>query len=309
MKCIQCGSENTADAKFCRGCGNNLEEQRRVALEEEKRLAQERKEQQERLAEARRKQIELWRNRTWGNKAFVRGLTAAILLSLVVGGGYWYYQKQETAKVIAAEKQREEEARVRAEAQAKAKAEAQRVTERSLWLNGDTSCSQNVDCLVADMRKSGATPNAIDLAERLSAARNGALAWAIELHKYGPVDLVTYDCTVCRSGGFALVNGVPNILADPSIDGNSLRTFAAYMSTHPNAFLLRGIGFVEHKVLDGRGQRFIFANWVGDCEACAPTAILEYAFDFDNTGRQIGTQVVGLFALSDVHVAFSPPGK
>ncbi len=65
---------------------------------------------QERLAEARRKQFELWRDRLWKYKVVVGG----ILLGLVVGGGYWSYQKQETEKLIAAERQRETEARAKA---------------------------------------------------------------------------------------------------------------------------------------------------------------------------------------------------
>lgn len=90
-----------------------LEEQQKLSLQEQERLAQERNEQKERRAEARRKQFELWRDRLWRYKAVV----GVILLSLVVGGGYWYYQKQETEKIIAAEKQRVAEVRAKVEAQ------------------------------------------------------------------------------------------------------------------------------------------------------------------------------------------------
>ena len=60
------------------------------------------------------------------NKAVLGGVIAAVLLATAGGGGYWYYQKQEAEKVIAAEKQREEQAKIRAEARAEARAEIAR---------------------------------------------------------------------------------------------------------------------------------------------------------------------------------------
>lgn len=78
MKCLKCGSGNSPDAKFCRACGDNLDEQRKAALLEKERLAQERK-----------KQIQLWRDRLWGNRrAKIRSLTtggAALLFAVIVG--------------------------------------------------------------------------------------------------------------------------------------------------------------------------------------------------------------------------------
>jgi len=101
------------------------EEEKKAVSAAEIRQAQERKEQQERLAEARRKEIDLWRNRLWKHKAVVGG----ILSSLVVGGGYWYYQKLEAEKTIAAEREREAEANAKAAAQIAA--ERQRELEAS----------------------------------------------------------------------------------------------------------------------------------------------------------------------------------
>jgi len=105
-------------------------EQQRIYREEQQKASLQ---AQERLAEARRKQFELWRDRLWRHKVVVGG----ILLSLVVGGGYWSYQKQETEKLIAAERQRDAEARAKAEtlvaaerhreAEARAKAAMERI--------------------------------------------------------------------------------------------------------------------------------------------------------------------------------------
>jgi len=77
MQCLKCGSENSASVKFCHRCGNNLEAQRKEVL-----------------AEARRKQIKLWRGRLWGNRQR-KGLT--LLSGLLIGTilvGYWYYQQR-----------------------------------------------------------------------------------------------------------------------------------------------------------------------------------------------------------------------
>ena len=67
MKCLKCGSENGFGAKFCGTCGNDLEEQQKAYLQEQERLAREQKEKQERIVEARRKQLELRRGwvRRW----------------------------------------------------------------------------------------------------------------------------------------------------------------------------------------------------------------------------------------------------
>ena len=134
MRCLKCGSENNAEANFCRKCGNKLEtaeeyEQRRIREAEENerrklRAEEQRKAsllEQERITEARKKQFELWRERLWRYRAVVGG----ILLSLAVGGGYWYYQKVETEKAIALQKQQEEEQRLKAEAEAEARTKAE----------------------------------------------------------------------------------------------------------------------------------------------------------------------------------------
>lgn len=78
MNCLKCGRDNSPDAKFCRACGDNMDEQRKAALQEKERLAQERK-----------KQIQLWRDRLWGNRrAKIRSLAtagAALLFAVIVG--------------------------------------------------------------------------------------------------------------------------------------------------------------------------------------------------------------------------------
>lgn len=145
MKCIQCGSANTPDAKFCRGCGNNLEEQQKASLQEQERLAQERKEQQERLAEARKKRFALWRDRLWRYKVVL----GCVLLSLAVVGGYLYYQKVETDKAIALKKQ-QEEAEARAEAEAE---EARRLAAKAHLITRKSVGSIQIGMNVAQVRE------------------------------------------------------------------------------------------------------------------------------------------------------------
>jgi hypothetical protein len=182
---------------------------------------------------------------------------------------------------------------------------APRITERVLWPNGHIDCYK-MDCLATSMKSGGASADAIDFAEKLSAARGGDPAWAVELHHYGRVDLVSYDQPGGYYGGFALVNGTPSIIF-PTLSNDILKNYPAFMTAYPNAFLLRGGGLVEETQTENGGQRFVFSYDVGECEACGPSARIEYAFDFDAHGRLLNSPVLGIYGVSAVNVILSPP--
>jgi hypothetical protein len=81
MKCLKCGSENGANAKFCRGCGTKLEGIEKIDAEEQRKVDLQ---EQERRAEARKKQFEMWRHRIWGNRQRkVLTLTCGLIVVLL----------------------------------------------------------------------------------------------------------------------------------------------------------------------------------------------------------------------------------
>jgi len=181
------------------------------------------------------------------------------------------------------------------------------VSDPIVWTNPSTNC-RNVDCLVADMQKSGATPAAIEFAKTLSAQRNNIPSWAIGIRRYGPVDLVIFDQSMGYYGGFAFINSERQIILP--VLSNELFTAnnPGFVLRDPRAFILRGGGFVEEKNNQNGGQRFIFASPIGDCEACQPLFDFEYAYDFDARGHLLGSSAVTLANVSDVQVAVAAPG-
>lgn len=176
-----------------------------------------------------------------------------------------------------------------------------------VWKRSDDKFYQNVSELVADMQQSGASSEAISFATKLSVARKNIPSWAVEYHHYGQIDLVLYDQSIGYGGGFVLVNGKPDMMVDPTISDDSLRSASYFFySQHPNAFQLRGLGFMKASPLGDGGLRMTFLTRVGECEACGPEATFEYAYDFDKDGGLLGISVLGI-SSANVLPQISPP--
>jgi len=113
-------------------------------------------------------------------------------------------------------------------------------------------------------------------------------------------------------GGFALVNGDPNLVTDsiafPMVTSSS--NYRQYLLSHPSSMLtVYGERFLDSARMADGTQRIEFANAIADCEACSPTAAAEFAFDFDDDGTFLGVRPLDILATSAIDGGEAPPGN
>jgi hypothetical protein len=272
MQCLKCGHVNEAGKKFCPKCGASLPEAARIEAEKlaqaKLRLEEERKTalvEQERIAEERRKKIQFWRERLWGTTQRKAGTMAACVLILAAAAVSYVYVT----------------------------APPPRPTARIVWTGAAVpfNCF-DFECLRGQMQKSGANIEAIQFAERLSASSfRGATAWSANgIHNFRHMDIVTYSGPN-ETAGLVFVDRDLRII-DPHITdfAASLRSFSAFTAQHPRAFVISGPQFVGTTDLPDGRIRFSLQYPIADCMACAPLAALEVSWDFNQAGRAAGME-------------------
>ncbi len=154
-------------------------------------------------------------------------------------------------------------------------------------------------CFVALMPKLGATAQAVAFAK--STGNTGYLA---HFSKVGPVDLayVVYPFRANENDGWLLVNGDP-----PLIDVDTLTNLRKGQLERDPSYLLLKKKFPKVMLFPGdrsrtlppkvirlptEGQRFIVKyKLLNGCHACEPVGQAEFSFDFDPTGKFLGTQL------------------
>ena len=246
------------------------EDRQKLAIEEEGRLAQERKDQEDRLAMARKVRNERWREQFWGSKAkklVTSGAGVAILVA--IGASVMF-----------------------------ATAPPARPTKSVVWSGSPDNYCSKLDCLREQMQKSGANSGAIRFAETLT-ANLGTVVWADGLKNFGPVDLVSYMDFSNHPGGYVLLD---RDLAVIKLDRVNLEE-AIFRNTrlasqHPQMMAVMpyfsGVTELE------KGERiFVFQYAVTDCMACAPIAALTVAYEFDRDGRLTSASPTLVRAWSD----------
>jgi len=158
--------------------------------------------------------------------------------------------------------------------------------------------SRWVNCIASEMRASGASSDAIKVAERL----NGE-SYQIEFREFGEVDLAAVSSFSYNSPELShqeiLVNGTPTIV-DPSseIRGIEIRkdpNFPSLAKKFPNAELSSLYDFQTVKQPPKGGQRFIFSfTMLNGCRGCDVAGSAEIGFDFDKAGRFTKAKLLGL---------------
>ncbi|MGB6067550.1 MAG: hypothetical protein WBG50_22320 [Desulfomonilaceae bacterium] len=154
-------------------------------------------------------------------------------------------------------------------------------------------------CFVGLMPKLGATPRAVAFAK--STGNTGYLA---QFSKVGPVDLayVVYPFRANENEGWLLVNGDPPIIDVDAL--TNLRkgqlerdpTYVLLKKKFPNVMLFPGdrSRTLPPKAirLPTKGQRFLVKyKLLNGCHACEPVGEAEFSFDFDPSGKFLGTQL------------------
>jgi len=165
-----------------------------------------------------------------------------------------------------------------------------RLTKRIIWSGTPDNCFK-LECLLEQMKKSGASSEAIQLAVRLTAGSGGNPVWATAVRNFGQVDLVMYD-DPNEHWGYVFVDRDLKIIGLGQLDFQvAAHNFRAFVSQHPQAFAAGGPAFVGQDELQGGRKRLSFQYRVSDCMACEPLGALEVGYDFDQDGHYLSSEV------------------
>jgi len=142
------------------------------------------------------------------------------------------------------------------------------------------------------MKRNGASPQAIDFAR----LKEGEIL--TKFQKMGKVDLAYMELPIryaSYGGSFLLVNGNPSIITvGEAMQHINLRADQALVRKYPKVdFFGGGIDFTKMELLANGGQRFIFAfELKNGCNACEIVGAAIVAYDFDASGRFLGTNLL-----------------
>ena len=158
------------------------------------------------------------------------------------------------------------------------------------------------ECFVSVMTDSKASPQATAFARRI-----GNTGYLRGFRETGVVDIayVHYPFRANENYGCFLVNGDPSIvdIDDPDItekiDLTTDKEYEGIVSGFPGAELWPGDRREADCVIPGsvqdRGQRFVtMFRFLNGCHACEFLGSARVAFDFDNAGKFLGTELLGI---------------
>jgi hypothetical protein len=158
------------------------------------------------------------------------------------------------------------------------------------------------ECFYSMMQKSGASPQAVaftKLTEQMGYMRDFLQAGHVD------VAFVNFPFRANENQGAYLVNGAPSmididdqrLLSPEELKKNS--TYAALAKQYSDVTIWpgnrNGTDYLEVKSLPDGGQEFI-AEYIlrNGCHACATIGTARFAFDFDSTGKFLGTKLVNV---------------
>jgi hypothetical protein len=122
--------------------------------------------------------------------------------------------------------------------------------------------------------------------------------WVDSFTEYGRVDLISasYPFRANTNGGFLLVNGTPTVINTESLtlsaSDKRRSDYRRLIKRRPSVSPIMKLQFDHHEQLSGGGQRFVFTDYFSECRACELAATGYFAFDFDQEGCFIGTQML-----------------
>jgi len=153
-------------------------------------------------------------------------------------------------------------------------------------------------CFAAQMREQGASPAAVAFTNL-----TGNTGIMRDFRDTGRVDVayVYYPFRANENQGALLVNGSPRAI---DVDDTSLlpqnepaknRRYAELVKKYPNVAVFpgerSGTDYPVAEQLPGGGQRFVVSyRLLNGCHACEQVGTVNYAFDFDTTGRFLGAK-------------------
>ncbi len=173
-----------------------------------------------------------------------------------------------------------------------------------------TACDQGnpsnyAECFIAQMSRAGAPVDAVNFTRGFYKESEGQTGIISALHEVGPVDVarIMYPLRANDNYGLLLVNGDPNILDVDDLaklDRSSMEQNPSYQSVkgkYPNMSLWpgdrSGTTWPQVKPLQDGGQQFILGYpLINGCHACAHVGLALFAWNFDFTGKFLGTKYI-----------------
>jgi putative hemolysin len=159
------------------------------------------------------------------------------------------------------------------------------------------------DCLISQMPGAGAPPQAVAFSKLLEKESDGQIGYMRDFRKTGRVDIayVDYPIRANENQGCLLVNGSPPMIDVDDfklLDQNTMKSDPSYTSLaskNPEVTIFPGdrggTTYPQLEPLPQGGQRFIVSYYLlKGCHACARLGTASFAFDFDSSGKFLGTK-------------------
>ncbi len=158
------------------------------------------------------------------------------------------------------------------------------------------------ECFAVAMSKAGASPAAVAFAQLFD-----GMAYLEKLENGGGLVVVAHVFFPYRANensAWFLVNGEPELMDVDDhrhIALDQLKQAPAYRALHrrfPDIMLwpgMRGPVGPAPTIRPGGGERFVIPYFLRNlCHACAIVGRVDYAFDFDKSGRFVGTKLLSV---------------
>ncbi len=171
------------------------------------------------------------------------------------------------------------------------------------------------NCFANGMQQSGASPQAIAFTRKIN--NDGFMR---DFRQEGKVSVayVYFPFRANENQGAYLVNGTPALI---DIDNQQLLAKTALLKNptyqnlsrkYPNITMFTGdrggTNFLTVEKQAGGGQRFIVPYSLrNQCHACTLVGTINYAFDFNNNGKFLGTRLVSVIPAAS-YAAGGPTG-
>jgi hypothetical protein len=158
-------------------------------------------------------------------------------------------------------------------------------------------------CFLTEMRVSGASPDAVSFSRQLNENTKGLIGFLHDFREAGGVDVgyVEYVFRANENLACYLVNGIPALIdVDDTkiLETNGLERnirYAAIKARYPKISIWPSdrstTMYLIARELSTGGKRFIVSYWLQNgCHACERIGSVQFAFDFDTSGKFLGTQ-------------------
>jgi hypothetical protein len=172
---------------------------------------------------------------------------------------------------------------------------------------GKAQASGLARCFLTEMQASGASPEALAFSRQLYDKTNGLIGFLRDFREAGPVDVayVEYVFRANENLAYYLVNSEPplidvddlNTLPTNSLESNN--RYKAIKARYPNVSIWpsdrNSTDYPIVRALAGGGECLIVSYWLQNgCHACERIGSAQFAFDFDQSGRFLGSHLLSV---------------